>query len=217
LVGNLSEAAAEEIGANPLLVRVASYYHDVGKMEIKEYFIENQTEGDNIHDMLAPETSASHLKDHVIRGLTIAKKHRIPKVVRDFIPQHHGTNIMPYFYHKALKQSKPENIDKEKYRYPGPKPQSREAAIVMLADVVEASARSLKDPTPDDIKKAIDQAVESRIEENQLDDSELTLKDIRKIREAFARVLSGMVHQRIEYPKSEEIDNAEDAQSADEK
>lgn len=216
LVGNLSEAAAEEIGANPLLVRVASYYHDVGKMDIKEYFIENQANGDNIHDMLAPEASASHLKDHVTRGLAIAKKHRIPKVVRDFIPQHHGTNIMPYFYHKALKQSKSENIDKEKYRYPGPKPQSREAAIVMLADVVEASARALKDPTPEDIKKAIDQAVESRIEENQLDDSELTLKDIKRIRDAFARVLSGMVHQRIEYPDSEELENAEDTQSTSE-
>jgi putative nucleotidyltransferase with HDIG domain len=217
LVGNLSEAAAEEIGANPLLVRVASYYHDIGKIDIKKYFIENQVGGDNIHDMLAPETSASHLRDHVTRGLAMARKYRIPKVVRDFIPQHHGTNIMPYFYHKALKQTNAENIDKEKYRYPGPKPQSREAAIVMLADVVEASTRALKDPNPDDIKKAINQAVESRVEENQLDDSDLTLKDIRKIREAFARVLSGMVHQRIEYPDSEEVDNTGDTQSASDK
>ncbi len=214
LVGNLSEAAAEEIGANPLLVRVASYYHDIGKMNIKKYFIENQVEGDNIHDMLAPEASASYLKEHVTRGLAIAKKYRIPKLVRDFIPQHHGTNIIPYFYHKALKQSNSKNIDKEKYRYPGPKPQSREACIVMLADVVEASTRSLKDPNADDIKKAINQAIDTRIEENQLDDGELTLKDIGKIRVAFARVLSGMVHQRIEYPDSDDLENAEEAHSA---
>ncbi len=217
LVGNLSEAAAEEIDANPLLVRVASYYHDVGKMDIKKYFIENQAEGDNIHDILAPETSVSYLKEHVTRGLAIAKKYRIPKLVRDFIPQHHGPNIIPYFYHKALKQSNSKNIDKEKYRYPGPKPQSREACIVMLADVVEASARSLKNPTADDIEKAINQAIDLRIEENQLDDSDLTLKDIRKIRDAFARVLSGVVHQRIEYPDSEDLENAEDALSANEK
>jgi putative nucleotidyltransferase with HDIG domain len=205
MVGNLSEAAAESIGANPLLVRVASYYHDIGKMDIKEYFIENQSEGENAHDLLSPEMSASILKDHVTRGLALAKKYRLPQVVRDFIPQHHGTNLIPYFYHKALKQGDSVEVDEQKYRYPGPKPMSREAAVVMLADIVEATTRALKDPDAEDIEKAVDESIETRLQEGQLDDSELTLSDIRKIKEAFVRVLRGAIHQRIEYPGKNDI------------
>jgi hypothetical protein len=208
VVGNLAEAAAEAIGANPLLVRVGAYYHDIGKIENKEYFIENQGNRDNIHDLISPETSAAILKDHVTKGLEIAKQYRLPQVVRDFIPQHHGTNLILYFYYKAIKRENPGSIDLNKYRYPGPNPQSREAAILMLADIVEATFRSWKDPDIEDIKRAVEQSIQARLNEGELDDCDLTLKDIKLIRNAFARVLSGTVHQRIEYPSEEDLEPA---------
>jgi putative nucleotidyltransferase with HDIG domain len=208
VVGNLAEAAAEAIGANPLLARAGAYYHDIGKIENKEYFIENQGNGDNIHDLISPETSASILRDHITKGLALAKKYRLPQIVSDFIPQHHGKNLMVFFYHKALKQSESDTIDLEKFRYPGPNPQSREAAILMLADIVEAASRSLKNPELIDIKKAVDQSIEARLDEGGFDDCDLTLKDIKQIREAFIRVLSGTIHQRIEYPDEQDIERA---------
>lgn len=215
VVGNLSEAAAEAIGANPLLVRVAAYYHDIGKIENKEYFIENQENGTNVHDLISPEMSASVLRDHVAHGLALAKKYRIPKAVSDFIPQHHGRSLMMYFYHKALKQSKNKKVDPDLYRYPGPDPMSREAGILMLADMVEAISKSLKNPDADEIKNAIDQAVDSRVKEGELDDSDLTLNDIKQIKEAFAHVISGTVHPRIEYPTGTELEQAQAATDKD--
>jgi len=209
VVGNLSEAAAEAIGANPLLVRVASYYHDIGKIENKEYFIENQENGTNVHDLISPEMSASVLREHVARGLALARKYRIPKVISDFIPQHHGRSLMMYFYHKALKQSKNKKVDPNLYRYPGPDPMSREAGILMLADMVEAISKSMKDPDADEIKNAIDQAIDSRVKEGELDESDLTLNDIRKIKEAFAHGISGTIRPRIEYPTGTELEQAQ--------
>jgi putative nucleotidyltransferase with HDIG domain len=201
VVGNLAEAAAEAIGANPLLVRVAAYYHDIGKIDKKEYFIENQENGSNVHDLLSPEMSASVLREHVSRGIALAKKHRIPKIVRDFIPHHHGRSVMMYFYHKALKQGDNVTVDTEKFRYPGPNPMSKEAGILMLADIVEATSKSLKNPDVEELKNAINPPIDARIKEGELDNSELTLKDIKLVRDAFVHVLSGTIHQRIEYPK----------------
>ncbi|KPL07974.1 hypothetical protein AMJ86_02315 [bacterium SM23_57] len=209
VVGNLAEAAAEAIGANPLLVRVAAYYHDIGKIDKKEYFIENQENGSNVHDLLSPEMSASVLREHVSNGLALAKKHRIPKIVRDFIPQHHGKSIMMYFYHKALKQGDTVTVDTEKFRYQGPNPMSKEAGILMLADIVEATSKSLKNPDVEEFKNAINSPIDARIKEGELDNSELTLKDIKLIRDAFVHVLSGAIHQRIEYPKEGEIRKVE--------
>jgi putative nucleotidyltransferase with HDIG domain len=205
VVGNLAEAAAEAIGANSLLVRVAAYYHDIGKMENKEYFIENQEKGSNVHDLLSPEMSASVLRDHIARGLALAKKYHIPKVVSDFIPQHHGKSLMVYFYHKALKQSGAKEIDENLYRYPGPEPQTKEAGILMLADVVEATSKSLKNPDVEEVKSAIGKAIDSKVKEGDLDSSDLTLNDIKKIKEAFVHVISGTVRQRIEYPSSDDL------------
>jgi putative nucleotidyltransferase with HDIG domain len=202
MVGNLAERAAETIGADPLLARVAAYYHDVGKMKNPLAFIENQAGSHNVHDDLAADTSARIIAGHIRDGIDLAYEHALPVQITGFIPQHHGTSLMSYFHAKALGEvaGNRELIDEATFRYPGPKPQSREAAILMLADGVEASVRSLDEKDERSIREMVDRIVEARLEDGQLDDAELTLKNIAQIKEAFVQQLLGMYHQRIKYP-----------------
>jgi len=200
MVGNLSEAAAEAIDANALLARVASYYHDVGKMEKPEYFVENQKGGKNPHEKLTPSMSCLILINHVKKGLEIAVEHKLPKEIRDFIPEHHGTNLIKYFYEKAKENSDEGEVNEGNFRYHGPKPQSKESGIVMLADAVEAGSRSLKDPTIGRIRNMVNAFVQERLLESELDECPLTMKDINLIKESFINSLAGIFHGRIEYP-----------------
>ena len=202
MVGNLAERAAETIGADPLLARVGAYYHDIGKMKNPLAFIENQAGAHNVHDDLNAETSARIIAGHIRDGIDLGYEHGLPVQIIGFIPQHHGTSVMSYFYGKALREvgGNEELAPKEMYRYPGPKPQSREAAILMLADGVEASVRSLDDKDEASIRAMVDSIVDARVEDGQLDDAELTLKNISQIKDAFVQQLLGMYHSRIKYP-----------------
>ncbi|HSM39087.1 MAG TPA: HDIG domain-containing protein, partial [Candidatus Limnocylindrales bacterium] len=202
MVGNLAERAAETIGADPLLARVAAYYHDIGKMKNPLAFIENQAGSRNIHDDLSAEVSARIIASHIKDGIDLGYEHGLPVQIIGFIPQHHGTSVMSYFYGKALREvgGNEEVVSKDTFRYPGPKPQSREAAILMLSDGVEASVRSLDDKDEVSIRTMVDSIVDARVEDGQLDDAELTLKNIAQIKEAFVQQLLGMYHSRIKYP-----------------
>ncbi len=204
IVGNLSESAAKSIGANSLLARVGSYYHDIGKMVKPEYFVENEQGGENKHESLAPNMSALILASHVKSGLELAEKHNLPRIISDFIPEHHGRNLMSFFYNKALQTKEESEVNDEDYRYPGPSPQSKETAIVMLADTVEAAVRTLKNPTASRIRKMVEDLVEKRFLEGELDHSELTMRDLKGIIDGFMSVLTGIYHKRIEYPDGEE-------------
>jgi len=202
MVGNLAERAAETIGADPLLARVAAYYHDIGKMKNPLAFIENQAGAHNIHDDLSAETSARIISGHIRDGIDLGYEHGLPVQIIGFIPQHHGTSVMSYFHGKALREAggREELVDERIYRYPGPKPQSREAAIIMLADGVEASVRSLDEKDEESIRAMVDHIVDARLHDGQLDDAELTLKNIAQIKDAFVGQLLGMYHSRIKYP-----------------
>jgi putative nucleotidyltransferase with HDIG domain len=202
MVGNLAERAAETIGADPLLARVAAYYHDIGKMRNPLAFIENQAGARNIHDELEAETSARIIASHIRDGIDLGYEHGLPVQIIGFIPQHHGTSLMSYFYGKALREvgGNEELVDAERFRYPGPKPQSREAAILMLSDGVEASVRSLDQKDPESIRGMVNRIVDDRVADGQLEDADLTLKDINQIKEAFVQQLLGMYHSRIKYP-----------------
>jgi len=202
LVGNLSEAAAEEVGANALLCRAGSYYHDIGKLKRPYFFKENQMTQDNPHNKISPNLSASIIISHVKDGAGTAKKNKLPSKVIDIISQHHGNTLVAYFYHKALKAAGQEPVDEEKFRYPWQKPQSKEAAIVMLADSVEAFVRSLSEPTKEDVEKGVRKIVFDKINDNQLNECSLTLKDMESIIKAFVKVLEGAFHERIEYPEN---------------
>ena len=198
-IANLAEAAANAIGANALLARVGAYYHDIGKLKKPQYFVENQPKGRNPHDMLKPSTSASIIRNHVKEGLELAATHRLPKSVRAFITEHHGTGSISYFFEKAKERDGPPSNPAE-YAYPGPLPQTAETAIVMLADGVEAATRVLNDPTPQKIRDVIDHITKMRIDQGQLRHAPLTLQQLDRIKEQFARVLIGMHHNRIDYP-----------------
>ncbi len=200
MVGNLSEAATEAIGGNALLARVASYYHDIGKMEKAEYFVENQKGGKNPHEKLTPSMSCLILINHVKRGLDLAHDYNLPKEIRDFIPEHHGTNIIRFFYEKAKESSDGVEINETDFRYPGPKPQTKETGIVMLADSVEAGSRSLKDPSVSRIRGMVNSFVHERLLDSELDECPLTTRDLNLIKESFVNTLTGMFHGRIEYP-----------------
>ena len=207
MVGNLAERAAEAIGADPLMTRVAAYYHDVGKLANPLAFIENQAGGDNIHDQLEAEVSAEILKQHVVDGIDLAYKARLPKALIAFIPQHHGTAIMSYFHARAKELAGPGAIvDERKFRHAGPKPQSREAALLMLADGVEASVRSLAARDEPAIRQMVSRIIEERVADGQFDECDLTLRDLDRIREAFVGQLLGMYHTRIAYPQSTVVD-----------
>jgi len=202
MVGNLAERAAETIGADPLLARVAAYYHDIGKMKNPLAFIENQGGAHNIHDDLDAETSARIIAGHIRDGIDLGYEHGLPVQIIGYIPQHHGTSVMTYFHQKALREvaGRVDLVTERVYRYPGPKPQSREAAILMLADGVEASVRSLDEKDEESIRGMVDRIVDARVEDGQLDDAELTLKNITQVKEAFVGQLLGMYHSRIKYP-----------------
>jgi len=215
IVGNLAEAAAEAIGVNSLLARVGCYYHDIGKMLKPEYFVENQMGAMNKHENLSPTMSCLIVVNHVKAGMELADKHNLPRAVKQFIPEHHGTSIISYFYHKAQEIMDPAEINENDFRYPGPKPQSKETAIAMLADTVEAASRTLQNPTPQRIKSLIDTLVENKIEEGQLDECDITMREIKMIKEAFVPILTGIHHPRIEYPSTEE--KKPEAQKAEEK
>lgn len=203
VVGNLCESAAKAITANHLLARVGAYYHDIGKMEIPEYFVENQLSIKSKHDVLTPSMSSLILSAHVKKGRWLGEEAGLPNEVLNFIEEHHGTMVMSYFYDKALKQgADPSEIDK--YRYPGPKPQTRETGISMLADAVEAASRTLDEPKPARINNLIQRIINDRFQSGQLDECPLTLRDLARIKEAFAKVVMAAFHQRIVYPSKEE-------------
>jgi len=200
IVGNLAEAGAKAIGANTLLARVGAYYHDIGKVEKPEYFVENQMGAKSKHEKLTPSMSALILESHVKEGVEMAEEVNLPQAVIDFIRQHHGTTLMSYFYNKALVQGAEKDL-KDEYRYPGPKPHSKETAIVMLADAVEAASRVLEDPKPSRIKSLIKKIIDSKLAAGELSDSNLTFKELSAIQQAFMPVLISVFHPRVEYPE----------------
>lgn len=207
LVANLAEMAAESIGANAVLARVSAYYHDVGKLERPYYFKENQVGIDNPHDKIEPALSSSIILSHVVDGVRLGKKYGLPQAIVDIVGQHHGDSLVKYFYITMKNNSEnPEEVREEDYKYKGPAPTTREGAIVMLADSVEAAVRSIQGPTKEKIQTMVDNIIKGRLEENQLSNSELTFRDIKNIREAFLKVLSGIYHERIEYPKEKGIE-----------
>ena len=199
VVANLAEAAATRIGANSYLARAGAYYHDIGKLKRPGYFKENQM-GENPHDKTDPYISAAILTSHVKDGVLLAQKERLPVEVQDIIQQSHGDTPVMFFYHKALQMSNGNPVDIREFRYEGPRPQTKEAAVVMLADTIEAAVRSMKDPTPKAINQFIERLVRGRLEDGQLSDSPLTLQDIDQICDAFSNILMGVFHERIEYP-----------------
>jgi len=201
LVANLAEVAAEAIGGNPVLARVCSYYHDVGKIKRPYFFKENQIGNDNPHNKITPNLSALIIISHVKDGLELAKEYRLPKVIHNIIEQHHGTSLVKYFYITAKNKSEnPEEVIEDDFRYQGQIPLSKEAGIIMLADSVEAAVRSINEPTQTKIEEMVNNIMKNRLNEGQLDDCDITLKDLNKIKEAFLKTLTGIYHQRIEYP-----------------
>jgi putative nucleotidyltransferase with HDIG domain len=200
VVGNLAEAAAKALGANTLLARVGAYYHDIGKMEKAEYFVENQMGFKNKHEKLTPTMSALILESHVKEGVEMAKEMKLPKSIVDIIKEHHGTTVMSYFYNKAIEQGATnESIDE--FRYSGPKPKSKEAGILMLADAVEAASRVLEEPKPARIRGLIKKVIMDKFESGELDDCDLTLRELHAIEESFLPILIGVFHLRIDYPE----------------
>src|ERR1700739_1350480 len=218
VVANLAEAAAEAIDANATLCRVCSYFHDIGKLVKPEYFTENMNFERNPHDDLAPTMSALIIIAHVKEGVDLAIKHGLNKHIIDVIQQHHGTSLVYYFYQRALQQQEdaraggkimnireediPE-VQEESFRYPGPKPQTKESAIVSLADIVESASRSLEKPTPQKVEQLVSELIEERIADGQLDECDLTLGELKIIAERFRFTLMTMLHTRIAYPKHE--------------
>jgi putative nucleotidyltransferase with HDIG domain len=204
IVGSLVEGAAKSIAANPLLARVSAYYHDLGKLKKPLYFIENVGGGENKHDHLAPTMSSLILISHVKDGVEMARENRLGERIGHIIQQHHGTSLISYFYQKAKEKENPEveSTHENDFRYPGPKPQTKEAGIVMLADSVEAASRALTDPTPSRINSLVQRITNNIFLDGQLEECELTLKDLQKIQESFDRILTAIFHQRIDYPLS---------------
>ncbi|HSR41131.1 MAG TPA: HDIG domain-containing protein, partial [Longimicrobiales bacterium] len=208
-VANLAESAAGAIGANGLLCRVGIYYHDVGKMLKPQYFVENQPGGRNPHDRLKPDTSASIVREHVLEGVRLAREAGVPEVIVDFITEHHGTQQIGFFYEKAREESQEdEELEPEQFEYPGPRPRSRETAIVMLADSVESATRALQEPTPERTRDLVENIVDGKIEAGQLDEAPLTLEEIATLKEQLVKILSGMYHHRIDYPGTKHLTDA---------
>lgn len=200
IISNLAEHAAQVVGADALLCRVGAYYHDVGKTLNPQFFVENQFDGVNPHNAIDPRTSAKILHEHVTEGAKLARKYGVSKRIIDFILQHHGTTLPVYFFEKAQAQSPGTPLEESEFRYPGPKPQTREAAIMMLADGVEATTRAERPANTQEIRAIIDRIIEARIHEGQLDESAITLRDVEQIRVAFLQVLQGLYHPRVKYP-----------------
>jgi len=208
IVGNLSETACLAVGANALLARIGAYYHDIGKLQKPEYFSENQFREVSKHGNLAPTMSKLVIMNHVKEGVELAKKFRLSPSLIDFIQQHHGNSLVYYFYRRALENIEEDGeIKEEGFRYPGPKPDTKETAVVLLADSVEAAARTLKDPTPAKIEELVHKIINNKFIDGQLDECELTLKDLEKISAVFIRLLCGIYHNRATYPEGERIEN----------
>lgn len=203
VVANLAEAAAEVVEADPLLARVGAYYHDIGKIKRPYFFIENQFTNDNPHNKISPSLSSLIITAHVKDGAKMARQGKLPDVIKDIIRQHHGTSLVAYFYHMAAENEKDEEVVEENFRYEGPRPQTKEAAIIMLADVVEAAVRAMSKPTGGRVEGLTRKVIKDKLNDGQLDESDLTLKDLDKIAEAMSKVLSGIFHTRIEYPEKE--------------
>lgn len=204
MVGNLGERAAEEVGADPLLVRVGAYYHDIGKLRRPYFFVENQAGGENVHETLEPEVSADIVRAHVRDGVELCEQYGVPPAVRELIPQHHGTRLVSFFYDQAVDAAGSTGQvppDPQRFTYPGPRPQSKEGAILMLSDSVEAAARASRDHSAEAIGALVEKLVMGRVAEGQLDDCDLTLRDVQRIKDAFRAILIGMYHPRIEYPE----------------
>jgi putative nucleotidyltransferase with HDIG domain len=209
-MATLAEAGAAAVGANEVLARVAGYFHDIGKIVKPTYFIENQKGSRSRHDKLAPRMSSLIIAAHVKDGIALAREYKLPKEVIEFIPMHHGTGRIDFFYNKALglarrdpDETKIDEINEEDYRYPGPKPQTKETGIMMLADTIEAAVRTLDDPSPQKLEAMIDELMKKRIDEGELEECPLTLADLKKIKEAFLGVLVGIYHTRVKYPAAE--------------
>ncbi len=203
-VANLSRAGAEAIGANALLTTVGCYYHDIGKMLKPEYFTENQLDGKNRHDELKPRMSALVITEHVKEGIKMARELKLPQEIIDFIPQHHGTTAIQFFYKKAVEEEG-DNVSIDDFRYPGPKPQTKETGIVMIADAAQAATQSIKNPTPQKVKNMIKAITDQKFNSGQFDECDLTLKELTKIQEAFLPIVAGSLHTRIEYPGQEKM------------
>ena len=212
LVGNLAERAADDIGANALLVRVGAYYHDIGKLVAPDFFAENFTEDENPHDGLDPLQSTRVIHQHVTGGIEMARRERLPAAVTQFIPQHHGTRLVPYFYRRAAAADP--DIDPELFRYAGPKPQSRETALVMLADASEATVRASADRSAERIREIIQGVIRERIDEGELDECDISLRDLRVVEELYTTTLTAVYHPRVEYPQPTERELAERVSSA---
>ncbi|NOY06408.1 MAG: HDIG domain-containing protein [Chlorobi bacterium] len=205
-MASMAEAAAKEIGANPILARVGAYYHDIGKIVAPEFFVENQISQINRHDDLDPKESARIIIDHVREGVALGRKYGLPERILEFIPAHHGKTIVSYFYAREKEQAR--DVSKDEFRYPGPRPRSKETAIVMLADTIEAAARAIDEPTPEKIKQLIDSIVTKRLNEGELDEADITMQDLFKIKKSFLGILLGIHHNRIKYPSQEEEQKA---------
>jgi cyclic-di-AMP phosphodiesterase PgpH len=215
IVSNLAEAAADAIDAHSLLVRVGAYYHDIGKMVNPEYFTENQMVTGNKHDDLEPSMSRLVIFNHVKEGIELARKYRLNNRIIDFIPQHHGTSLMYFFYQKALAGGLQEGLEEKDYRYPGPKPQSKETAIVLLADSVEAATRALDEHTPQRVEDVVRKVINNKFIDGQLDECNLTLREIDTIASTFVRVLSIMYHGRVKYPEKSNGNNPKKSSKED--
>ncbi len=208
MVSNLSEQAADRIGADSLLVRVMAYYHDVGKMQRPYFFIENQPEGINVHEKLDPQISAQIIISHVKDGLNLAKKYRLPQLIRDGIAQHHGTSLVKYFYYQALEAAKADNreVDEADFHYPGPRPQNKENGVLMLADISESTVRALKPGSAEEIDEIVQKVISDKLNTGELNECDLTIADLYKIRTAFVDILQGVHHPRIKYPEQIKAD-----------
>ncbi|HIE12800.1 MAG TPA: HDIG domain-containing protein [Desulfotomaculum sp.] len=215
IVGNLGEAAAEAIGADVLTVRTGAYYHDIGKLRRPYFFVENQMGQDNPHDKLAPTLSTLIVTNHVKDGAEIAREYKLPRKIIDIIEQHHGTSMVGFFYQKALEGNQKDAVAEKDFRYPGPKPQTREAAIVMLADAVEAAVRSADQLMPGQVEGLVRRIIKDKLQDGQLEECALTFRDLGLIAGAFARVLSGIFHNRLEYPREAGKEEHSDGDSSE--
>jgi len=216
MVANLAQASTTEVGGNALLARVCAYYHDIGKLTKPEFFSENTQYRDNPHDDLAPSMSTLVIISHVKEGVGLARRHRLPQAIINGIEQHHGTGLITYFYHRATKLYEEElesgakvngrKVNEEDFRYPGPKPQTKEMGILLLADATEATSRSMEKPTPNRIESMVHEIVDTRLKDGQLDECDLTFSELTTIKRSLVFTLTNMLHGRISYPKNEDND-----------